>query len=227
MNKSTKNKTSVTVYIIAVLAMIGGIAVYYWSGIDSRDQDKSTQTTVKDSDPKKDTSTNKVNIRNHAATTLIQKILTGQKPKRPAFAMRDLKGKVRHIKEWDNKIVIINFWATWCPPCKREMPAFIDLYKKYKKSGVEIIGVAIDETESVKQFVDDIGVNYTILVGQLDAMEINRQYGNIRGQLPYTIFINRQQQIVAVKRGEIKKQEMERAILKLIGPTSSTQTAEQ
>ena len=141
-------------------------------------------------------------------------ILANKKPTRPEFAMKDLENKLRNIKEWDGKIVILN---SWCPPCKKEMPAFVELQEKYKKQGVQIVGVAIDQKNLIQDFVDSIGVNYPILYGELDAIEISRRYGNTRGQLPYTVFINRQHQIVGVKRGELTKDHAEKALQSLLG----------
>ena len=89
-------------------------------------------------------------------------IVLGKKPVRPVFSMPDRYNKVRNIKEWHGKIILLNFWATWCPPCRKEMPAFIELQKKYGPQGFQIIGVALDETKLVNSFADKIGVNYPL-----------------------------------------------------------------
>lgn len=142
-------------------------------------------------------------------------IVLGKKPVRPEFSMPDRYNKVRNIKEWHGKIILLNFWATWCPPCRKEMPAFIELQKKYGSQGFQIVGVALDETKMVNDFADKIGVNYPLLVGSLNASELARVYGNTGG-LPYSVFINRQGQLVAAKRGELTKEQAETIIQKLL-----------
>ncbi len=136
--------------------------------------------------------------------------------RRPDFTLPDLEGRKRSISEWDGKVILLNFWATWCPPCRREMPAFIKLQEKYGKQGFQVIGIAIDQKDLAEQFADSIGVNYPILAGQLEATEITKRYGNHFGQLPYTVFIDRKGIIRVIKRGEVKHAWAEKVIQRLL-----------
>lgn len=133
---------------------------------------------------------------------------------RPAFELADLSGRTRHIREWDGKVIVLNFWATWCPPCKREIPTLIELQDSYGAQGLQVIGVAIDQRQLVQEFTEYMGVNYPVLVGETDATEVTKRYGNRYGQLPFTAFIDREGRIVEVKRGEIEREEAE----PIIGP---------
>lgn len=133
---------------------------------------------------------------------------------RPAFSMPDLEGKIRQISEWNDKVVVLNFWATWCPPCLREMPIFIKLREDLSDQPFEIIGVAIDQRDPVQDFVDQLGVEYPILLGEITGIRIMQDYGNQLSTLPYTVVINRQREIVKVFRKEVSRQE----ILQAIGP---------
>lgn len=133
---------------------------------------------------------------------------------RPAFSMPDLEGKIRQISEWNDKVVVLNFWATWCPPCLREMPIFIKLREDLSDQPFEIIGVAIDQRDPVQDFVDQLGVEYPILLGEITGIRIMQDYGNQLSTLPYTVVINRQREIVKVFRKEVTRQE----ILRVIGP---------
>lgn len=112
---------------------------------------------------------------------------------RPPFAYPDLTGKMRHIKEWDGKILVINFWATWCAPCRREIPLLIDTQRRYGPQGVQIIGVALDDAPTVAAYLRSTGlkVNYPLLAGDEAAMDIALQYGNIRATVPYTVIVDR------------------------------------
>jgi len=135
---------------------------------------------------------------------------------RPAFELKDLEGNLRHIDEWNGKVVLINFWATWCPPCKKEMPAFMQVYEQYKDQGFEIIGIALDDTDSVQDFVDTLGVNYTIMAAEHKGLELSRIYGNRIGALPFTVFVDRNGIITMARPGELSKQQVEEIILPLL-----------
>ena len=95
----------------------------------------------------------------------------GNLGRRPEFWLADPQG-VRHaIGEWDGKLLVMNFWATWCPPCRHEMPVFMALQKRYASRGVQFLGIAIDDAAKVRAFAAEIGLNYPTLLGQLDAIE--------------------------------------------------------
>ncbi len=110
------------------------------------------------------------------------------------FNLSDINGKKVRLSDFKGKVVILDFWATWCPPCKMEIPSFIELYKQYKNDGLVVIGVAIDNEIKVKNFVKEYKVNYPILIA--DETTIIK-YGGIRG-IPTTFIID--------KNGNIKNQ---------------------
>ncbi len=198
---------NIRIATIAVLAAIAGSATY-WATKEKNQESTPTPVSVSAS-----TTPGQADTDGYLS---YKDIAAGKKPLRPVFNMPDRYNKTRSIKEWDGKIILLNFWATWCPPCRKEMPAFIELQKKYGAKGFQVIGVALDEVAQVNVFANEIGVNYPLLVGSLNAAEISRAYGNSGGQLPYTVFINRKGELVAVKRGEISKQQTERIIRKLL-----------
>lgn len=135
---------------------------------------------------------------------------------RPAFNLPDLEGKMRNVSDWDGKVVVVNFWATWCPPCRREMPDFIELQEKYGAQGLQFVGIALDDVTKVQDFVDTMGVDYPILVGGDDAMQAAIAYGNSFGALPYTAVINREGKIVTTYRGEVERDQAEELIQTLL-----------
>lgn len=128
---------------------------------------------------------------------------------RPAFELPDTDGKLRHIKEWDGQIMAVNFWATWCEPCKVEVPEFIELQDAYRDAGVTFIGVAIDSKDNVTVFAEDFGINYPLLVGQQAAIDAARDYGNKAGALPYTVFVEPGGEVVYAHYGRIHQAEVE------------------
>lgn len=134
----------------------------------------------------------------------------------PAFNMLGIDGVREHSKQWLGKVQIINFWATWCPPCKREIPALIELQQQHGREGLQIIGIALDNAEAVRQYADEAGINYPTLVGDDDAIAISEQMGNDMGILPYTLIVDRNGNITYVKYGEAEKQTIEDEIKHLL-----------
>ena len=133
---------------------------------------------------------------------------------RAGFTLPDLDGKPRHINEWNGNVILINFWATWCPPCRREMPGFIEVREQYAAQGFEIIGIAIDNVEPVREFAASLGLNYPILLGQSDANIVAGHYGNAMGVLPFSVIIDRQGKIQFSRAGELDKSILEKELKK-------------
>ncbi|MBQ0724163.1 MAG: TlpA family protein disulfide reductase [Cycloclasticus sp.] len=127
---------------------------------------------------------------------------------RPDFSLLDLEGEVRHINEWDGQYIVLNFWATWCPPCRKEIPEFIALQKKYGSAGLQFIGVAIDDTEAVSQFAMEMGFNYPNLIAESEGIALANQYGNTYGALPFSVIINREGQIIGRQVGLLSTQKI-------------------
>ena len=135
---------------------------------------------------------------------------------RPEFTLPDLDGRPRSITEWDGKVVALNFWATWCPPCLKEVPEFVSLQGKYRAQGLQFIGIALQKPEDVRGFVAEHKVNYPVLAGELEVIKLAEAYGNSMGALPYTVIIDRNGQIAHVKPGILPTEEAERIITGLL-----------
>lgn len=135
---------------------------------------------------------------------------------RPLFKLKDIEGKVRDVKEWDGKVLMINFWATWCPPCRREMPAFIELQEKYQNKGFTIVGVALDTKEAVINFTDPMGMNYPILLADQEGITLTKAYGNNLGVLPFTVIVDRKGNIIHRQRTELTFEQVEGMIKPLL-----------
>jgi thiol-disulfide isomerase/thioredoxin len=149
-----------------------------------------------------------------SARPAIDRGLIGQD--RPAFSLADLEGVEQHVSQWDGKVLLINFWATWCPPCRKEMPAFVELHEQYGGQGFEIVGIAIDDAVAVRDFIDTLGVDYPILIGELDASEVSRLYGNHLGALPYSVLVDRASKIRFIQPGELTHDVLERELRALL-----------
>ncbi len=137
---------------------------------------------------------------------------------RPAFALPGPAGEQQAISQWDGDVLAINFWATWCKPCKEEIPEFVELQQKYRDQDVTFIGVAIDRASAVNDFVERYDMNYPVLIGEQAAMRAARAYGNDIGALPYTAFVNRDGRITHVHRGRLPKTEADAILARLTAP---------
>jgi peroxiredoxin len=133
---------------------------------------------------------------------------------RPEFSLTDLEGHEHSITQWDGRVVLVNFWATWCPPCRKEIPAFMEVLNRYRDRGFQIVGIAIDEHEAVTDFINNLGVNYPQLIGEHDAIEVSQLYGNHYGALPYSVLFDRQGIIRFAKPGELKQDKLESQLRK-------------
>ena len=131
---------------------------------------------------------------------------------RPDFSLPDIEGKSRHVSEWDGQLLVVNFWATWCAPCREEIPTFIELQERYGPQGLQFVGIAIDKLDNVTAYIEEVGINYPVLLGQLAAIEVGRSYGNEAGGLPFTVVVDRQGQIAFAKSGLFTPEEAESVI---------------
>jgi thiol-disulfide isomerase/thioredoxin len=113
---------------------------------------------------------------------------------RPLMAVSypDLSGSARNLGEWRGKVLVVNFWATWCPPCLKEIPEFVRMQEKMRAAGVQFVGIAADHPDKVRPFAAKYGINYPVLLAGMDVIGIARLAGNAAGGLPFTVIIDRQ-----------------------------------
>ena len=111
--------------------------------------------------------------------------------RRPAFSLPNRAGNRRAIEDFAGKVVLVNFWATWCPPCVREMPALDALQQELGGQGLQVLGIALDDTDAVREFAREHDIGYPLLVGSRKGFELAGDYGNARGTLPYTVVVDR------------------------------------
>ena len=143
----------------------------------------------------------------------------------PNFDLATLDGQRVKLSDYRGKAVLLNFWATWCSPCKVEMPWFVDLQKKYSSDGLVILGVAMDDSETPKiaQFASEMGVNYPVLLG---TDKVSEEYGNVEF-LPTSFYIDRDGKIVGKGTGLLGRNEIEDNVRKaLASPVAGVHKAQ-
>ena len=119
------------------------------------------------------------------------------------FALPDLDGNERQLAEWNGKARLVNFWATWCAPCRREIPLLKKTQAEHEENGVQIIGIAVDFAEEVSAYAEEAQFNYPILVGQEEAMAAAEASGIEFIGLPFTIVLAPDGELLATHIGEI------------------------
>jgi thiol-disulfide isomerase/thioredoxin len=128
----------------------------------------------------------------------------------------DLAGHEQELAQWRGRVLVVNFWATWCAPCREEIPAFVSLQAKYGPSGAQFVGIAIDRREKVAEFAREFRINYPILLAGIEMVDVTRQAGNRVGALPYTLVFDRHGRIVASELGRAREAELERKLRSLL-----------
>jgi thiol-disulfide isomerase/thioredoxin len=126
-----------------------------------------------------------------------------------AAGFQDISGKFRTLGEWRGKVLVCNFWATWCAPCREEIPLLVAASRKYASSGVEIVGIAIDNGPKVAQFAASFKIPYPILVADVNGLSLMGQLGNSAGGLPYTVVAGRDGKVIHRKLGAFKPAELD------------------
>lgn len=127
----------------------------------------------------------------------------------PEFSFLDTEEKMHSISEWKGKTLVINFWATWCQPCLKEIPEFVQLQTNYAKQNVQFVGVAIDELPAVMRYKNTAGINYPVLISsEWEGFNLAQQLGNSANTVPYTVVVNSARKIIYRHAGEVKKEEL-------------------
>lgn len=130
----------------------------------------------------------------------------------PSFAMPDVNGTVRDFSEWDGKNRILNFWATWCAPCRREIPMLKAFQDEQSGNGFQVIGIAVDYAVEVARYAQEVEFNYPVLVGEQDAMALAESSGIYFVGLPFTMFIAADGEYVGAFVGELHQAHLDTVV---------------
>ncbi|MDA0236958.1 MAG: TlpA disulfide reductase family protein [Proteobacteria bacterium] len=128
---------------------------------------------------------------------------------------KDLSGNWQQISSWEGSYRIVNFWATWCPPCLEEIPLFVRLQDEFGDRNVTFIGIALDDVDRVREFVGDNEINYPILIGSGDALRISEILGNQRSGLPFTVFLSPSGDLVDIHSGAVPESKIRQFVDKI------------
>jgi thiol-disulfide isomerase/thioredoxin len=125
-----------------------------------------------------------------------------------SIPLTDLDGRQTLVKDWDSAILVVNFWAPWCAPCRREIPALIEIQRDYASRGVRILGIAFDTEEQVRRFAEEYHIDYPLFLSANRSAMYNIAFDNPSGSLPYTALLDRDQRILFQHNGELTSQQL-------------------
>ena len=150
-----------------------------------------------------------------AAAITIKK--QAERKKAPEFELKDASGRTVRLSDYKGKIVVLDFWATWCGPCKAEIPWLNELSKKYEAEGVVVLGISMDEDrwDAVKPFMEKVPMSYPVLMG---TRRVAYLYGDVEG-LPVAFFVDREQRVAAIHAGAASRKSVEQVIKALLSGT--------
>jgi len=132
------------------------------------------------------------------------------------LVLMDLQARPQSLDQWKGRLLVVNYWATWCPPCREEMPGFSRLQEKYRDKGVQFVGISIDNAVKIAEFQKTTPVSYPLLIGDISVMENSAALGNTRQALPFTAVFDQQGQLAATKLGRYAEADLERLLLELV-----------
>lgn len=134
----------------------------------------------------------------------------------PQPVLLDLEGQSHRLEEWSGKVVVLNFWATWCAPCREEMPEFSKIQDELAPRGLQVIGVAIDDAAEVEGYLKSFPVHYPILIGDDAAPKWAESLGDSLSVLPFTVVLDRKGRPVARHIGIFHREELLKAVEPLL-----------
>jgi thiol-disulfide isomerase/thioredoxin len=125
----------------------------------------------------------------------------------PQFQLADREGQLRTLQDWPDRALIVNFWATWCAPCRREIPLLQQLQREHGAEGFQVIGIAVDFRDKVIAYADEMRIEYPLLIGEQEALDAAAAFGVESVGFPFTVFSDRQGRVVTAHLGELTGEE--------------------
>lgn len=127
----------------------------------------------------------------------------------PEFSLKNREGSLQSVHSWPGKSLILNFWATWCAPCRREIPLLMELQQRYADAGFQVVGIAVDFREDVLKYADTMKISYPLLIGEQDGLAAVDAFGIEAVGFPYTVFTDAQGNIITTHIGELHQEQAE------------------
>jgi thiol-disulfide isomerase/thioredoxin len=169
-------KGAAIVAAVAVAGLAGAVAYYAYTQLEARTPPPPAPTA-------------------QPAQSLVETL--------PRFELADRDGQMRSLQDWPDQALIVNFWATWCAPCRREIPLLQQLQRDHAGEGFQVIGIAVDFRDKVLAYADEMQIDYPLLIGEQEALDAAAAFGVTTVGLPFTVFSDRKGRIVTAHLGEL------------------------
>jgi thiol-disulfide isomerase/thioredoxin len=125
----------------------------------------------------------------------------------PRFQLADRDGRMRSLQDWPDRALIVNFWATWCAPCRREIPLLQEIARERADVGFTVVGIAVDFRDKVLAYADEMKIDYPLLIGEQDGLDAAAAFGVDSVGFPFTVFSDRQGRVITAHLGELHRNE--------------------
>ncbi len=132
------------------------------------------------------------------------------------LSLPDPAGRLQSLAQWQGKVLVLNFWATWCTPCREEIPDLVRIQRRFSSNGLQIVGISIDSAANVLDFAREFDIDYPLLIGEIDLIDITRLLGNNASGLPFTVILDRSGKIANVHLGRISEEDLTRQLGSLL-----------
>jgi thiol-disulfide isomerase/thioredoxin len=132
------------------------------------------------------------------------------------LVLPDLQGREQALAQWRGKVLVVNFWATWCAPCREEMPQFVAAQARDGAKGLQFVGIAVDDPGKVQAYAREVKLNYPALIGGFGAIDLSKALGNDLAALPFTIVVDRQGRVAATQLGPLKQAKLDALLARLL-----------
>lgn len=151
-----------------------------------------------------------------AAGPLLWELVAGDTSWIEQAQFTDLDGRPRRLAEWQGRSLAVNFWASWCAPCREEIPLLMAARERHAPRGLEVVGIAIDVPAKAREYAAAMAIRYPLLVGDGAGLELMRRLGNRSGSLPFTVFAKSSGRVVQRKLGALSAAELEEALARIL-----------
>ena len=132
------------------------------------------------------------------------------------LVLPDAQGHQQALAQWRGKVLVVNFWATWCAPCREEMPQFVATQARDAAKGLQFVGIAVDDPAKVQAFAQEVKLNYPALIGGYGAIELSKTLGNDLAALPFTVVVDRRGRVVETQLGPFKQARLDAVLARLL-----------
>lgn len=131
-------------------------------------------------------------------------------------SLTDLSGKLQALSQWQGKTLVVNYWATWCPPCREEIPALKRIHRKYASNGVEVVGIALDDVAKVREYAAEMSIDYSLLIAGAETLTASKELGNRAGVLPFTVILDRTGKVAYTHAGALTEAALDAVLTPLL-----------